>query len=275
MEDEGPPLDLRAEPALQPRRPLEADVAEGSYVVAPDGDPRGPVGALNRHWLPVLLPIPLDGVGVTHLGLVRVLPELLTRASLPQQIPAAIQLYLHGAQPLAIRLQPRLVGAVGLLTMPDLMLLGDEALDLGRDALIVHAPILDPAPCVVARGAYTIRSVSRWDAFVDEIANELRTWPGVRIELQPDDVLQVKYETSELGQLYRDPGVAELPVLEAEHDELLEHGDAEPAELTPESSGVSHTIHGPSDVTATLELFDRRYRDVRGEDDPYSSEDPS
>jgi len=23
-----------------------------------------------------------------------------------------------------------------------------------------------------------------------------------------------------------------------------------------------------------LELFDRRYRDVRGEDDPYSSQDP-
>jgi hypothetical protein len=24
-----------------------------------------------------------------------------------------------------------------------------------------------------------------------------------------------------------------------------------------------------------LELFDRRYRDVRGEDDPYSSQDPA
>jgi hypothetical protein len=27
-------------------------------------------------------------------------------------------------------------------------------------------------------------------------------------------------------------------------------------------------------VTAVLELFDRRYREVRGEDPPYSSEDP-
>src|SRR3954447_15055019 len=34
------PFDLRAEPALEPRRPLEADVAERSYVVGPDGDPR-------------------------------------------------------------------------------------------------------------------------------------------------------------------------------------------------------------------------------------------
>jgi hypothetical protein len=28
-------------------------------------------------------------------------------------------------------------------------------------------------------------------------------------------------------------------------------------------------------VTAVLELFDRRYRDLRGEDDPYSSQDPA
>jgi hypothetical protein len=45
--------------------------------------------------------------------------------------------------------------------------------------------------------------------------------------------------------------------------------------LTPDSRGVSHGVHGPADVTAVLELFDRRYRDVRGEDDPYSSQDPA
>ena len=44
--------------------------------------------------------------------------------------------------------------------------------------------------------------------------------------------------------------------------------------MTADSEGVSHTIRGPSDITEVLELFDRRYRDVRGEDDPYSSEDP-
>jgi hypothetical protein len=43
----------------------------------------------------------------------------------------------------------------------------------------------------------------------------------------------------------------------------------------PTSYGVSHGIHGPADVTAVLALFDRRYRDVRGEDDPYSSQDPA
>jgi hypothetical protein len=44
--------------------------------------------------------------------------------------------------------------------------------------------------------------------------------------------------------------------------------------VTPESSGVSHDLRGPADVTEVLELFDRRYRDVRGEDDSYSTQDP-
>jgi hypothetical protein len=111
-------------------------------------------------------------------------------------------------------------------------------------------------------------------AFVAEVANELATWPGVRIESRADGAAVVSYEHSELGVLYPDRGVAELPVSDREHDLLVEHGDAEPAELTADSSGVSHSIHGPSDITEVLELFDRRYRDVRGEDDPYSSEDP-
>jgi Family of unknown function (DUF5519) len=111
-------------------------------------------------------------------------------------------------------------------------------------------------------------------AFVAEVANELATWPGVRIDRRSNGAAIVMYEHSELGALYPDRGVAELPVPDREHDVLIEHGDAEPAELTADSVGVSHPIHGPSDITAALELFDRRYRDVRGEDDPYSSEDP-
>jgi hypothetical protein len=117
--------------------------------------------------------------------------------------------------------------------------------------------------------------VARSAALIDEVVNELATWPGVRIERRVGGAAVVRYQHSELGVLYRDRGVAELPVLGPEHDELIEHGDAEPAESTPESSGVSHEVHGPPDVTAVLELFDRRYREVRGEDAPYSSQDPA
>jgi Family of unknown function (DUF5519) len=116
--------------------------------------------------------------------------------------------------------------------------------------------------------------VSDVSAFVTEVANELATWPGVRVERRSDGAAVVMYEHSELGVLYPERGVAELPESDREHDLLIEHGDAEPAELTDDSAGVSHSIHGPSDITAALELFDRRYREVRGEDDPYSSEDP-
>jgi hypothetical protein len=108
-------------------------------------------------------------------------------------------------------------------------------------------------------------------AFVDEVANELATWPGVRVERRADGAAVVSYERSELGVLYSERGEAELPVLDREHDVLIEHGDAGPAE---DSSGVSHSVRGPSDITAVLELFDRRYRDLRGDDEPRSSEDP-
>jgi hypothetical protein len=118
------------------------------------------------------------------------------------------------------------------------------------------------------------QSVPDVSAFVDEVANELATWPGVRIERRADRAASVRYARSELGVLDPERGVAELPVLAREHDVLIEHGDAEPAELNARSVGVSHSIHGPADVTEVLELFDRRYRDVRGEGDPYSSQDP-
>jgi hypothetical protein len=112
-------------------------------------------------------------------------------------------------------------------------------------------------------------------AFVDEIANELATWPGVHIDRRADGAAVVLYERDELGVLYPHRGLAELPVLGRERDELVEHGDAEPAELAlPDDVGVGHDLRGPSDVTEVLELFDRRYRDLRGEGGPYTSEDP-
>lgn len=116
--------------------------------------------------------------------------------------------------------------------------------------------------------------MARADAFVDEVANELATWPGVQIERRNDGAAVVRHERSELGVLYPDRGLAELPFLGSEHDRLVEHGDAEPAEFALGSPGVSHDLRGPSDVSAVLELFDRRYRDLRGEGDVYSSEDP-
>jgi hypothetical protein len=110
---------------------------------------------------------------------------------------------------------------------------------------------------------------------VDEIANELDTWPGVHIERPSAGVALVFYEQLELGSLDRDSGTAELRFSRPERDGLVEHGDAEPAASMPASDDVSHSVNGPSDITAVLELFDRRYRDLRGEDDPYSSQDPA
>jgi hypothetical protein len=108
-------------------------------------------------------------------------------------------------------------------------------------------------------------------ALVDEIANELATWPGVSIDRRSEDIALVRYEQLDLGVLDRDRGVVELHFSLPEHDELVEHGDAELSDSAPGS--VSHLVEGPSDVTAVIGLFDRRYRDLRGEDDAYSSQD--
>jgi luciferase-like monooxygenase len=108
---------------------------------------------------------------------------------------------------------------------------------------------------------------------VDEVANELSSWPGVRIERPSASTALVRYEQAELGVLDRERGVAELRFSDVERTELVERGDAEADESLPES--VSHDVNGPADVTAVLSLFDRRYREVRGEDGPFSSQDPA
>jgi hypothetical protein len=118
--------------------------------------------------------------------------------------------------------------------------------------------------------------VSHAAELVAEIANELGTWPGVRIERRSDGGALVRYGDLELGVLAPDRGVVELPFAHLEHDELVEHGDAEPAtDSTPDSERVSHRVGGPSDVTAVLDLFERRYREARGEEYPDSTEDPA
>ena len=111
---------------------------------------------------------------------------------------------------------------------------------------------------------------------VAEIANELATWPGVHIEPRSEGGALVRYEELELGFLDPERGVVELAFAHQEHDALVEHGDAEPAvDSTPESQRVSHRVDGPSDVTAALELFDRRYHEARGEEYPDSTERPA
>lgn len=115
--------------------------------------------------------------------------------------------------------------------------------------------------------------MSHADALVDEIANELDTWPGVNIELQSPSTAVVRYESLVLGILDSDRGVAQILVSPPEYADLIEHGDAEPSDPVAGHESVSHAVEGPSDVTQVLGLFDSRYRELRGEDEPYSSSD--
>lgn len=66
---------------------------------------------------------------------------------------------------------------------------------------------------------------------IAEVANELETWPGVHLVRRADGSVLISYKRAELGVLYPDRGLAELPFYGAEHDELLDRGDAVPAEF--------------------------------------------
>jgi 2-hydroxychromene-2-carboxylate isomerase len=85
-----------------------------------------------------LLQVALDRVGVAHLGVVGVRAGAAPRPALAQQVPAAVELDLDGAQPPAVGLQRVFALAVGLLAPAELVLLGHQALDPGRDALVAH-----------------------------------------------------------------------------------------------------------------------------------------
>jgi Family of unknown function (DUF5519) len=109
------------------------------------------------------------------------------------------------------------------------------------------------------------------DAAIDDVANELASWPGVRITRGPDSAAVVLADDTELGILYPERRLAELEFPGSERDEVIDEGAAEPTQGTDR---VSHDVRGPADVTAVLALFDRRYRAVRGEASPYSTQDP-
>jgi FAD binding domain in molybdopterin dehydrogenase/Family of unknown function (DUF5519) len=173
----------------------------------------------------------------------------------------------------AVSAYPASAYLAGGTTQVDLML-KDGILDVERLVDITRLPLRgirrEGDPGKTMRG-YD-RPVSHAAALVDEIANELDTWPGVHIERLSEHAALVRYQELELGVLDRDRGMAELRFARLEHDELVEHGDASPADSMPDPEVVSHSVEGPSDVTGVLELFDRRYREVRGEEYPDSVE---
>src|SRR5437588_11563429 len=70
--------------------------------------------------------------------LVGILAGVATRPTLPQQIPAAIELDLDRPQPLLICIESLGVLAVRLFALPQIVLLGDQALDPSRNALVAH-----------------------------------------------------------------------------------------------------------------------------------------
>src|SRR5436190_4603669 len=87
---------------------------------------------------PALLLVMLHCAGRARLGVVRVEAELLPAAALPQKVPAAVELDLHGTQPVPIAFEGLGVRAVRLLAATEVLLFPHESLDSGCDALVAH-----------------------------------------------------------------------------------------------------------------------------------------
>ena len=84
--------------------------------------------------------VALDLVGRTHLRLPWVAAGLTQRAPLPKQVPALIEGDLHGAQS---RVLFGLVDLAVLQLGPQLLLLGDQLVDLSENVLVLcHASSL-------------------------------------------------------------------------------------------------------------------------------------
>src|SRR5947208_2131986 len=91
-----------------------------------------------------LLEVALDRLGVAGVCVVRVAAGFAQRPALAEQVPASVQLDLHRSQPLLVGPESLRVEVVVLLAVAQVVLLGYEPLDPGRDALVAHGA--DPTP---------------------------------------------------------------------------------------------------------------------------------
>jgi hypothetical protein len=97
-----------------------------------------------------ILLVPLDLADRTGCRLVRVLAELAAGPPLPQQIPALVERFFGGPQPLML-LRAAQLARGELLTERVLGL--DEVPDLTQDLLVVHAPTVKPWPSCCGPGS--------------------------------------------------------------------------------------------------------------------------
>jgi hypothetical protein len=89
------------------------------------------VRTLLHYWL---LLITLDDLRAPDVGAAWIASCFAQRASLPQEVPTLVERDLNTGQALSVGL----TGGTGRLALPQLVLLGDELLDLGVNLRVLH-----------------------------------------------------------------------------------------------------------------------------------------
>jgi hypothetical protein len=121
----------------------------------------------------------LDHVGVAHRGVVGVTAGAAKRASLTQQVPAAAELHAHVLRTIVVLAEALEIGAIALLPSLKLMLLGDQSLDPGRQALVTHQTLLTVVTAGICGRSRRRRARSLLELLLDLLKSQNRE-PGTR-----------------------------------------------------------------------------------------------
>src|SRR5262245_47757880 len=107
--------------------------SRSSAVASPSSVPASPTPVIFAYR--ALLLVALDDLGGADVSRFRVLARLAKRTPLPEEVPALVEADLDRLEPVVlVRVEPTLADAV-----VEVVLLGDELLDLLMDLCVIHA----------------------------------------------------------------------------------------------------------------------------------------
>jgi hypothetical protein len=92
----------------------------------------------------------------------------------------------------------------------------------------------------------------------DQIADTVRSWPGVDAAPHRFGGVEFRLGRRELGHLHGDR-IADLPFPRRVRDQLIAEGRARPHHVLPDSGWITVSIHSPDEAEGAVELFRMAY----------------
>ena len=96
----------------------------------------------------------------------------------------------------------------------------------------------------------------------EQIAETVKSWPGVEASPHRFGGVEFKLGRRELGHIHGDR-IADLPFPRRVRDELVAEGRARPHHVLPESGWITVSIRSPEEAKGAVELFRMAYDRAR------------